>query len=251
MMRLLFLASGSKGNATLIATERSFIQIDMGVSLKTLKKGCAFFDKTIEDIQALFITHEHADHVSGVPLLHGKVPLYASEGTLKEENVHLIEDGVAVEFEDISMLPFAASHDAANPMNFLLLQPGLKFGYVTDTGILFEGGEALLKNCDGYLFESNHDLKMLRLSSRPPCLKRRIRGEQGHLSNLQAAEYLSDLIGEKTKKIFLAHLSEECNTPETALQTFEKVFTRNEVDFPMENIVPTKQWEFVDGGQWQ
>lgn len=245
MFSFCFVSSGSKGNASIFYDGESLIQIDMGISLKTLRKGLALYNKDIEDIDACFITHEHADHVKGVPLFKGKIPVYASKGTLKD--IREIYPGEGMEIGKFTLIPFSVSHDAANPVNYLIMHEGIRFAYVTDTGYVPEEAYPLLKNCDYYLFESNHDIKMLRSSSRPASLKNRIKGKQGHLSNLQAAEALSELIGENTKAIYLAHLSEECNEEEIALATFEKIFKKEGIAFPMDKIFCAKQWEMVSG----
>lgn len=251
MIRLLFVGSGSKGNATLLFSGTTLIQIDMGLPLKRMKEGVREFGLELKDIQALFLTHNHSDHIKGIPLYHDRIPIYTGEGTYEGKIGQVLVPGVETEVGDIRVMPFSSSHDAPNPLNFLFEVKGERLAYITDTGVILEENLPLLENCDYYLFESNHDLKMLRLSSRPASLKARIRGKEGHLSNMQASEYLSDLLGPKTKEIYLAHLSEECNDPEVALNTFSETFKRNHVSFPLEKIIPTKQRESVKGGDWE
>lgn len=250
MFSYCFVASGSKGNASLFYDGKTLIQIDMGITKKALQQGLDFYQKQASDIAACFVTHEHSDHIAGIPLFHGKVPIYASFGTLDAEktaNLHILPLLEGVEIGDFTVMAFPVSHDAAAPVNYLILHDGIKFAYVTDTGYLPDEAMALLHNCDYYLFESNHDVTMLRESSRPAWLKRRIHGTYGHLSNVDSAKYICALLGEKTKAIYLAHLSEECNDPEKALASYRRIFKRNKISFPMEKVFLTKQWEMVTG----
>ncbi|MCQ2742018.1 MAG: MBL fold metallo-hydrolase [Bacilli bacterium] len=246
MLSFAFVGSGSKGNATLIYSGKTLIQVDMGVSLRRIKESLKMFDKKIEDIQGLLITHDHSDHIGTIPLYKGKVPIYASLGTYDTPN--LLMPGIVIEIGDIKVMPFSTSHDAANPIGFIFECDGEKMGYVTDTGILPEEAQEKLNDCDFYLFESNHDYRMLMASKRPPALKRRIHSDHGHLSNSNSAAYMMNLIGPRTKEIYLAHLSEECNTPEYALAAYEKAFEKHNIDINKYIVMPLKQWETVYGG---
>ncbi len=229
-MNIVFVSLGSKGNATLIQEGDTLIQIDMGVSLKAVSRGLAVLGKDFKDIQALFLTHEHTDHIGGLGLYHGHVPVYAGEGTVGNlDEEHCLEEGISVEIGDLTILPFRSSHDAVNPMNFILFGGGKKLGYVTDTGTIRKTGQALLQNCDYYLMESNYDVKELLQGSYPAFLKKRINGKKGHLSNIDSAKYSVSFLGPKTKQIFLGHISLENNTPELALKTYQEVFRENEV----------------------
>ena len=207
-MKFSIVGSGSKGNACLIYNKDTLIQIDMGLPLKSLKKELDHLGKTVNDIQALFITHEHTDHIVGIPL-----------------------------------------YDATNPMGYLIEEEGCRLGYVTDTGYLSDEALALIKDCDYYYFESNHDLKMLMDSARPAVLKKRIHSKHGHLSNIDSAIYMAELIGPRTKAIYLAHLSEECNTPEIALSSYHKTLDRKGIAHDHIKIVPASQWHVVRGGE--
>lgn len=251
MINICFVASGSKGNATLISDGDSLIQIDMGITLKTLRQGLSHFGKSVREIDALFITHCHTDHVKGVSLFHGKIPIFATEDTLDPEDVfEVIEPYVGIEVGNLSVFPFSVSHDAPNPVGYIIRSGEEKLGYVTDTGLLDDTALELLKDCDYYLFESNHDLEMLMKSDRPMVLKQRIHSDHGHLSNADSALYLSSLIGPKTKAVYLAHLSEECNTPQKALATQRRILEEKGVDLSKVKIIATEQWKEVLGGDW-
>jgi phosphoribosyl 1,2-cyclic phosphodiesterase len=246
-MKFSIVGSGSKGNACLIYNKDTLIQIDMGLPLKSLKKELDHLGKTINDIQALFITHEHTDHIAGIPLYHDRVDLYAGEGTYASANP--VEPFIPLEVGSMSIVPFPTSHDATNPMGYLIEEEGCRLGYVTDTGYLSDEALALIKDCDYYYFESNHDLKMLMDSARPAVLKKRIHSKHGHLSNIDSAIYMAELIGPRTKAIYLAHLSEECNTPEIALSSYHKTLDRKGIAHDHIKIVPASQWHVVRGGE--
>ena len=246
-MKFSIVGSGSKGNACLIYNKDTLIQIDMGLPLKSLKKELDHLGKTVNDIQALFITHEHTDHIAGIPLYHDRVDLYAGEGTYASANP--VEPFIPLEVGSMSIVPFPTSHDATNPMGYLIEEEGCRLGYVTDTGYLSDEALALIKDCDYYYFESNHDLKMLMNSARPAVLKKRIHSKHGHLSNIDSAIYMAELIGPRTKAIYLAHLSEECNTPEIALSSYHKTLDRKGIAHDHIKIVPASQWHVVRGGE--
>ena len=246
-MKFSIVGSGSKGNACLIYNKDTLIQIDMGLPLKSLKKELDHLGKTVNDIQALFITHEHTDHIVGIPLYHDRVDLYAGEGTYASANP--VEPFIPLEVGSMTIVPFPTSHDAANPMGYLIEDEDTRLGYVTDTGYLSDEALALIKDCDYYYFESNHDLKMLMDSARPAVLKKRIHSKHGHLSNIDSAIYMAELIGPRTKAIYLAHLSEECNTPEIALSSYHKTLDRKGIAHDHIKIVPASQWHVVRGGE--
>ena len=246
-MKFSIVGSGSKGNACLIYNKDTLIQIDMGLPLKSLKKELDHLGKTVNDIQALFITHEHTDHIVGIPLYHDRVDLYAGEGTYASANP--VEPFIPLEVGSMVVVPFPTSHDATNPMGYLIEEEGCRLGYVTDTGYLSDEALALIKDCDYSYFESNHDLKMLMDSARPAVLKKRIHSKHGHLSNIDSAIYMAELIGPRTKAIYLAHLSEECNTPEIALSSYHKTLDRKGVAHDHIKIVPASQWHVVRGGE--
>ncbi len=247
--RFEFIASGSKGNATLIQYGTTLIQVDMGVSLKRLKEGLDALGKSLDDISGVFVTHEHHDHVGTLHMLKKRgVKIYATPSTVPGLVDCQITPKEAFMLGEIGVLPFSSSHDASDPLNFLFSLGEEKLAYVTDTGVIKKENEALLKDCTYYLFESNYDKEMLRLSGRPIELQRRIKGKHGHLGNEESAAYMCKFIGPHTKRIYLAHLSEECNTPEIALKAYADAFAREKIDFSMDSVIPLKQWERVEGG---
>lgn len=244
-MKLAIVGSGSKGNACLIYTPKTLIQIDMGLPLKRIDQALRHIKKKTTDIQALFITHEHGDHIGTLDLYHGLIPTYASVGTLPLEtpNLHEFKAASSLQVGDLMVTSFPVSHDVVNPVGFLISHGAEKLAYVTDTGYLSEEVLNKIKDCDYYYFESNHDLKMLLHSSRPEVLKKRIHNDTGHLANVDSAIYMAELIGPRTKKIVLAHISEECNTPELALATYREILSRNLVSLDNIELIAAKQWE--------
>ncbi len=245
MIKFINIGSGSKGNATLIYNEDTLIQVDMGVSLKRVRETLSLLNKDVKDIQALFITHDHRDHIGTVSYLSG-VSTYTAKGNLEHIDF-VIEPFESLQIGSFDVIPLRTSHDATNPIGFLFMDKDESLLYMTDTGVIPEESLPYMKNHDYYIIESNHDLTMLRQSSRPKFLKDRIRGDYGHLSNHDSAVYMSQLVGDKTKTIYLAHLSEECNTPEKAVNTYWRNFKKLGVKYGGP-IIPLYQWKITRGG---
>ena len=246
MISFVVVGSGSKGNATLLFDEETLIQIDMGLPMRRITSALESIKKNKSDLQGILITHEHTDHIKNLSMYKGKVPIYASKGTIDYFD-HEVVPFDSFEIGTLSVIPFMTSHDAANPVGYVIISGKTKLVYLTDSGYVPEESLDYLKDADYYIMESNHDLKMLMKSNRPAVLKRRIKGDEGHLSNVDSAIYLSELVGPKTKEIYLAHLSEECNLPELALEAYRKTFKKKEVPYDI-NIICLKQNEAVRGG---
>ena len=246
MISFVVVGSGSKGNATLLFDEETLIQIDMGLPMRRITAALESINKNKSDLQGILITHEHTDHIKNLSMYKGKVPIYASKGTIDYFD-HEVVPFDSFEIGTLSVIPFMTSHDAANPVGYVVISGKTKLVYLTDSGYVPEESLDYLRDADYYIMESNHDLKMLMKSNRPAVLKRRIKGDEGHLSNVDSAIYLSELVGPKTKEIYLAHLSEECNLPELALEAYRKTFKKKEVPYDID-IICLKQNEAVRGG---
>lgn len=242
--------SGSKGNATLIFSKESLILIDMGICISTLEEELEKFNKTIKDIDALLITHNHSDHIKNVKCLSPK-KMYALNGSLPGTLYNVVTLNEPFKVKDFIITPFMTSHDANNPCGYKIENENETLVYMTDTGVYFKENTELIKNPDYLIIESNHDVKMLMKSNRPIELKKRILSEVGHLCNEDSAFAALEIIGNKTKEIILAHLSEECNTPELALKAYESIFDYAGEDISKYNLRCANQHVPTIGGRYE
>ena len=240
-------ASGSKGNATLVVSENSVILIDLGITLLRLKEGLKEINKELKEIDAVIFTHNHSDHLNGLKSISPK-KMYALKGTLPSSLSNVVDLYKPFKIKDFTITAFPTSHDAINPCGFIIEDDKEKLVYMTDTGLLVDNNLELLKNPDYLIIESNHDIAMEYKTGRPLILIQRIIGDKGHLCNEDSAFISSEIIGDKTKEIILAHLSEEANTPEVALTSYRNVFNYKGLDFDKYNIRCAKQYESLLGG---
>lgn len=225
------LSSSSKGNCTYIETPKRKILVDAGFSGVQIEKKLAKIDRDIKDIDTIFVTHEHSDHIKGLGVLARKYDLdiYANEetwqaigekcGYIDPLKMNVMETGEVITLDDVDIQSFGVSHDAANPQFYAFQKDNHQFTILTDTGYVSDRLRNLLKNSDAFLIESNHDLDMLRMGRYPWSLKQRILGDKGHLSNDASALAMAEMIGDKTKRVYLGHLSEENNLKSIAYQT--------------------------------
>ena len=215
--------SGSKGNATLVFTSKATILIDAGIAVSIIEEELNKFNKTIKDIDAVLITHNHTDHIRSIKSFSPK-KIYALKRTVPGSLSNVVELFNPFNILDITVTAFPTSHDAINPCGYLLESEGVKLVYMTDTGTYLSSNTPYIKNPDYLIIESNHDIQMLLHTHRPMELIQRILSEYGHLCNEDSAFATLEIIGDNTKEIILAHLSEEANTPECALSAYKKVF---------------------------
>ena len=242
------IASGSKGNATVVVSNQTVLLIDMGITLSRLEEGLEEIKLTKNDITAALFTHDHADHISGIRFLSPKI-MYGLEGTLPSlSNVVYINKPFTI--GDFVITPIETSHDATNPCAFLIKDKDSSLFYMTDTGVFLEESLPLIKDPTYLIIESNHDIKMLLHTNRPFDLKNRIMSDKGHLCNEDSAIATVSIIGEHTKEIVLAHLSEEANTPEVALEAYQKIFAHFGISFDKYLIRSAKQRESLTGGDY-
>ncbi|MGT2926246.1 MBL fold metallo-hydrolase [Streptococcus cuniculipharyngis] len=231
--RYSILASGSSGNSFYLETGEKKILVDAGLSGKKISQLLAEIDRQPEDLDAIFITHEHSDHIQGVGVLARKYQLdvYANQktwqvidqqnliGKLALEQKHVFECGKLMTLGDLDIESFAVSHDAVAPQFYRFIKDDKSFVMLTDTGYVSDRMSDLLANADGYLIESNHDVDILRAGSYPWATKQRILSDKGHLSNEDGADSMLRTMGQKTKRIYLGHLSKENNIKELAHMT--------------------------------
>ena len=244
------IASGSKGNATLVFAKENIFLIDFGITNALLESSLAKYNKKISDIDGLFVTHEHADHIRSLKAISPKKQ-YALEGTLPSSLSNVLSLNEAVEIKGVKITPFLTSHDACNPCGYMIDDGEERLVYMTDTGKYLSRNTPLLKNPDYLIIESNHDIQMLLRTNRPMVLKERIMSDHGHLCNEDSAFAALEIIGDKTKEVILAHLSEEANTPELALEAYRKVFQYAHQDFEKYHIRCANQWTNLVGGHYE
>ena len=247
-MLISVLASGSKGNATLIKTEKLNILIDAGMNYKYIKENLKEYNLSPKDINYIFLTHTHKDHVGALEVfLKNNKPILCIGNKmvldlpyLKDYDNILILDKY-LELEDIIVDCLNTSHDTTESYGYVFTNNNKSIVYITDTGYINNKYFDKLKNKNMYIMESNHDVEMLMHGKYPAWLKRRVLGDKGHLSNKSSSFYLSRLIGANTKYVILAHLSEENNTPNIAVETLKE--TLNEYNIEFNNIFVAKQNE--------
>lgn len=230
-LRFTVLASGSTGNAVLVANEDVMVLIDAGLSARRIEQLMAEREVAAGDLDAVFVTHEHSDHIKGIGAIARKyqLPVYANEGTwdemdrqvgeIADDKKVLMGTGSTVEIGSLTIESYAISHDAAEPVGYCFLEKDEKLGLATDLGYISGKVKEKLKDCDAMILESNHDIELLRMGKYPWNVKRRILSDLGHLSNEAAAEGLSEMIGSRTKRVYLAHLSRDHNMLDLARMT--------------------------------
>ncbi|MCB0331978.1 MAG: MBL fold metallo-hydrolase [Bdellovibrionales bacterium] len=222
-MRFAVLASGSRANCTFVDTGSCRILVDCGLSGKETAKRLHAIGIDILTLDALIVTHEHRDHLHGVPILSRrlKIPVYANEETaLSLDNLYgleLFDTGQAFEIGRVVVEPFRIVHDARDPVAFTITSSGVKLGHLTDIGRATTLVRESLQECHALVLESNHDEEMLQTCDYPWELKQRIASSHGHLSNPAAVDLLRDIWHSELQHVVLAHLSENSNTPEHAL----------------------------------
>jgi len=238
------IASGSDGNSIYIGNEYTHILIDAGISGKRIKEGMeGSVNISPEKLDAIFITHEHTDHIQGAGVISRKynVPVFATEktwlamerhnliGAVKAENRRVVYAEEKCVINDIAVQPFDIPHDAAQPVGYCVYLEDRKISVATDMGCVTDNIRERLYDSDILLLESNHDLEMLRNGRYPAQLKRRILGDRGHLSNKSAGELLTEIISSRLKHVFLGHLSAENNRPLIAMDTVTSILECNHI----------------------
>jgi phosphoribosyl 1,2-cyclic phosphodiesterase len=232
------LASGSRGNSAIVASTRTKILLDAGISCRETFKRMKSLGEAPQSLSAILITHEHSDHVYGLSVLarNLKIPVFMTgathqawaraardaEGKLAEvPKLELFRSGSRFHIGDIDITPFTIPHDAVDPVGFTLRAEGVKVGFATDLGRMLENVKDNLRRCDLLVIESNHDIERLRIGPYPWSVKQRVGSPTGHLSNKKLAEFLRSDYDGYASYIVLAHLSEQNNHPEIARREAE------------------------------
>ena len=225
------LNSGSNGNCYYIANETDAVLIDVGISCKEVIKRLTRLNLSIDKVKAVFISHEHSDHIKGLEVLAGKykLPVYITKATHAGSNLflepHLTFDFKAYEeigVGNLTVIPFPKAHDCADGHSFVVSGNGVTIGVLTDIGNICKHVIENFKQCHAVYLETNYDEEMLEQSAYPWYLKNRIRGGNGHLSNTQALELFLKHRPDFMSHVFLSHLSQNNNSPQLTRQLFEK-----------------------------
>ena len=233
------LASGSRGNCALVATSRTRVLVDAGISCRETFKRLKHAGQDPRMLSAVVITHEHSDHVSGLATLARKlkIPVFINSGTHAAWSRSLydadaeapalacresFDSGRRFVIGDIEIFPFTIPHDAADPVGFTLRAEGVKIAFATDLGYLPRNVCEHLRGCDVIVIESNHDVEMLRVGPYPWSVKQRVMSRVGHLSNETLAQFFTTDYDGSASFLVLAHLSEQNNHPELARRAAEK-----------------------------
>ena len=244
-MKLKTIASGSKGNCSIVLCDETKFIIDMGISYLTLKKSLEENSLSFDQFTGILITHNHKDHISGLASLIKKthikvfIPLEMYDGIkelVPKDRCEFVDDIFKVNDTQIELIH--TSHDAPYSIGFIITQQEKSIVYVTDTGYINRKYLKKMENKDLYLIESNHDEIMLMDGPYPRFLKERVISDKGHLSNTTTSKYLSKIVGNKTKYIILAHISEKNNTEELAYQCTKEELNNDKVE-----ILIAKQYE--------
>jgi len=247
------LASGSSGNSIYISSGETSVLVDAGVSGVSVERALQTINKNCSEISAIFITHEHSDHMSGAGILSRRycIPIYATEGTwngiknnhslrntlgkIIPDNERVVISESELKIGDFVVKAFDIPHDATEPVGYTFFSNGYKIAIATDIGEPNDVIKENLRDSDAFLIESNHDIEMLINGSYPQRLKNRILSSKGHMSNAVAGQLLCEVFSKRLKHVFLGHLSEENNRPLIAFDTVSRILKANGVNTNCEN----------------
>lgn len=242
------LYSGSSGNSIFVSSGKARVLIDAGLPGKSIEAALNEIGENPKEIDAMFVTHEHSDHIKGIGVMSRKydIPVFANEktwesmsnsiGKIKEHNIKIM-DKESVTIKDMDIVNFSIPHDAACPVGYSVHSSGKKVSIATDLGYFTEDVKANIQDSDVILLESNHDVEMLKFGPYPYNLKRRILSNVGHLSNEACGTAIADMVSEKSKRVILGHLSNTNNYPELAYQTVLNILTDRNVDLHRDIIL--------------
>ncbi len=242
MLKFCSLYSGSSGNCLFVSSKNTKILVDCGTSCKKICEGLASISSSIEEIDAILITHEHSDHIQSLGMVSQKfnIPVYANIETwnamestkqkISPSNINYFNVNEDFLINDLEIHPFSIPHDAANPCGFNIHNGKKKMSIATDIGHMDTSTLQELEQSSFILLESNYEPEMLNVSRYPFALKQRIKGPYGHLSNEDAGKTISYLMKKDLKQVMLGHLSKENNFPELAYKTVAEELMNNNSD---------------------
>ncbi|MFD1362674.1 MBL fold metallo-hydrolase [Lentibacillus salinarum] len=259
-LRFSVLASGSSGNAFYIESDQEKLLVDAGLSGKQMDRLFSEVNVDPADLTGILVTHEHSDHIKGLGIIARKynLPIYANEKTWNamegsigsislDQKFHFGMEDVKT-FGDIDVESFGVSHDAVEPMFFTFRNNGKKVALVTDLGYVSERIKRTVEDADAYIFEANHDVGMLRMGRYPWNIKRRILSDSGHVSNEDCALALTDLITNRTNRVYLAHLSLDNNMKDLARMSVENILKERGMDLAICDTDPKTPTTLYDVG---
>lgn len=244
MLKVASLGSGSKGNSTLISTKEATVMVDCGFTLKETLKRLERLNVAPQSIDALLVTHEHQDHISGIGPLSRKfgIPVCSTRGSLlsgkcgKIEQSYIIEDFKRFTIKDLDIIPISVPHDAREPCQFLFKAYQKQLAVLTDLGSYTPEIIDILQSCDGLLLECNHDEDMLWNGAYPRSLKQRVGGPLGHMSNRQAIELLQQVMSDKLSLLIASHISEQNNCPKLVQESVAQA-----INWPLDRVKIAEQ----------
>jgi len=244
------LGSGSQGNSIYIESGPTAILVDAGFSGKEIASRLKSIHRRIEDLDAIFVTHEHQDHIHGVGVVSRRcqIPVYSNYKTVKAGEKLLgnlfkhseFETGGSIQLQELHIRSFAISHDAADPVGFCINNGKTIIACCTDTGKVSSLVQQRLVGCNVLILEFNHDLQMLKEGPYPLALQQRVRSDHGHLSNNDAAVFLQTLIHDQLQYVVLAHLSATNNHPHLAMMAARGVIENSSVTTNLQLRVATQ-----------
>jgi phosphoribosyl 1,2-cyclic phosphodiesterase len=249
------LASGSQGNCAVYVSDEAIFLIDAGISCRATERHLADLNLSLKDIKAILITHEHGDHIKGLKTLYKKcpAPILANSGTARgivaafgeTPRFKIFSTGESFRFLDVDVHPFSVQHDTMDPVGFTLQSPYGKLGWCTDLGFVTTLVRTRLQNCDYLFVEANHDVARVHACPRPQSYKQRVLGRTGHLSNAACADLIEAVYHEGLQHVTLAHLSSECNSPQTALETVQTRLAKKQIAVPLQIAYQDRRSEAV------
>lgn len=251
-LRFSVLASGSTGNAFFIQSKKTKLLVDVGLSGKQMDRLFEEVKVNPHELSGILVTHEHTDHIKGLGVLARKydLPIFANEktwakmessiGKLTLDQKFHFESNSVKTFHDIDVESFSVSHDAVDPMFFTFHKDDQKVVLLTDLGYVSEKIKKTIEDANAYIIEANHDINMLQMGHYPWNVKRRILGDYGHISNEDCGLALSEIMTDRTERVYLAHLSKDNNMKELARMSVEQVLSERGMTIELFDTDPEK-----------